>query len=71
MSEAVAIDVLDQDVYNETCAAIGETLDKFENYDAAPMSVYLSLRIICKAMEDEMGINPVEISYKGDNDEAA
>lgn len=65
MSEVNAFDVVDQKVYNDVVGAIETIVDGYVEKDPEGkegLSVYLTLRIICAAMEQDLGIEPVAVT---------
>lgn len=63
MTEAVkAVDVLHPVVYRDCIEAVDSVVSKWEGDDEAAMSIYLSLKVVVKILEEELGINPVEVT---------
>lgn len=60
-----AIDVVDPVVYNDTVEAVEALAEKWEHDPEAAMSIYLSLKVVVKVLEEELGIQPVEITVEG------
>lgn len=72
MSEqAKAIDVIDRTIYRECLESIDAVVTRHEEDDTAAMSIYLSLKVIVKVLEEELGIQPVEVSVEKENTDAA
>lgn len=72
MSEqAKAIDVIDRTIYRECLESIDAVVTRHEEDDTAAMSIYLSLKVIVKVLEEELGIKPVEITVEKENTDAA
>lgn len=59
-----AIDVVNPAVYTDTVDAVEALADKWEHDPEAAMSIYLSLKVIVKVLEEELGIQPVEVSVE-------
>ncbi|WYV99067.1 hypothetical protein NoPa_00067 [Pseudomonas phage vB_PpuM-NoPa] len=60
-NQAKAIDVVDAVVYSDTVQTIDDLFTRWEGDDEAAMSIYLSLKVVIKTIEDELGIQPVEV----------
>ncbi|WYV99748.1 hypothetical protein Roomu2_00068 [Pseudomonas phage vB_PpuM-Roomu-2] len=60
-NQAKAIDVVDAVVYSDTVQTIDDLFARWEGDDEAAMSIYLSLKVVIKTIEDELGIQPVEV----------
>lgn len=72
MSEqAKAIDVIDRAIYRDCLDAIDAVVNRHEENDTAAMSIYLSLKVVVKVLEEELGIQPVEVSVEKENTDAA
>lgn len=72
MSEqAKAIDVIDRTIYRDCLDAVDAVVTRHEENDTAAMSIYLSLKVIVKVLEEELGIQPVEVSVEKENTDAA
>lgn len=65
--QAKAIDVLDRTIYHECLESVDALITRHEEDDTAAMSIYLSLKVIVKVLEEELGITPVEISIEKEN----
>lgn len=66
-----AIDVVDPVVYNDTVEAVEALAEKWEQDPEAAMSIYLSLKVVVKILEEELGIQPVEITVEKESTDAA
>ncbi|WYV99237.1 hypothetical protein KoPa4_00069 [Pseudomonas phage vB_PpuM-KoPa-4] len=63
-NQAKAIDVVDAVVYSDTVQTIDDLFTRWEGDDEAAMSIYLSLKVVIKTIEDELGIEPVEVAIE-------
>lgn len=63
MSNTVnAVDVVIQEVYDDTLAALDAVLTKHKDTEGGDFSLYATIKIAAHAMEVEMGIKPLEVT---------